>query len=139
MPLREFLDESGTTWLAWSTVPRSGANVRAAYADGWLSFQVGGGQDRRRLAPVPHGWEAASEDELRAYLGRARPPERSEAAGATAEAVAQKREEEAAETVERDRAERTGPAPGTVSVDDGALERIKKILREIRIERDDRP
>jgi hypothetical protein len=135
MPLREFMDESGRTWLAWSTVPRSGANVRAAYAEGWLSFQVGGGQDRRRLVPVPQGWEAASEEELRAYLGRARPPERAESLSGTAEVVAQKREEEAAEAVERDRAVRTPPATG--SIDGGALERVRKILREIRIERGD--
>lgn len=135
MPLREFVDEGGTTWLAWSTFPRSGANVRAAYAEGWLSFQVAGGQDRRRLVPVPQGWEAASEDELRAYLRRARPPERAESVSA-AEVVAQKREEEAAEAVERDRAERRRPEGGA-STHGGALERIKKILRDIRIDRDD--
>jgi hypothetical protein len=127
MPLREFMDEGGTVWLAWSTVPRSGANVRAAYAEGWLSFQVGGGQ------------EAASEDELRAYLGRARPPERAEALSGTAEVVAEEREEQAAGALERDRAERLPPKQRASSIDGGALERIRKILRGIRVGRDDGP
>jgi hypothetical protein len=139
MPLREFMDEGGTTWLAWSTSPRSGANVRTAYAHGWLSFQAEGGEDRRRLAPVPQGWETASEDELRTYLGRAGQPERTDLLSGTAEAVAQKREEQRAETAERAHAERTPPEPPASPVDGGALERIRNILRDIRVGRDDGP
>jgi hypothetical protein len=137
MPLREFVDESGVAWLAWSTVPRSGANVRAQYAGGWLTFQLGTGEDRRRLIPVPDAWEAASEDELRAYLRRARPMERVELLSGTAEAAAQRREEEAAETRERDRAEDSGEQPVAPSTDDrGALHRIREILHGIRIGRE---
>ena len=139
MPLREFVDEGGATWLAWSTFPRSGANVRTAYADGWLSFQAGGGEDRRRLVPVPQGWEAASQDELRTCLHRARPLERAGSPSGTAEAVAQEREEEVAESAELGRAERTRPEPRASSIDGGALERIRKILRGIRVKRDDAP
>lgn len=139
MPLREFVDEDGTVWLAWSTFPRSGANVRPAFADGWLSFQTGGGEDRRRLVPVPQGWEAASENELRAYLRRASPTERAESLSGTAQAMAQKREEAVAEILERDRAERIRADPRTPSSNGGALERIRRILRGIRVERDDGP
>ncbi|MGZ8375636.1 MAG: hypothetical protein ACXWZS_06545 [Gemmatirosa sp.] len=42
---------------------RSRAHV-AARAEGWLAFQAG--TVRRRLVPIPDGWEALSESELRA-------------------------------------------------------------------------
>lgn len=135
MPLREFADEGGTVWLAWSTLPRSGANVRPQYADGWLSFQIDGGDVRFRLSPVPPAWDAASEDELRAYLRRAVPLERAESPSGTAEVLAKQREEQVAEIVERDRAERNRREPGASPMDGGALERIKKILRGIHVGR----
>jgi hypothetical protein len=65
MPYREITDDGGV-WVVFSTHPRSGANVRARYADGWLSFHRG--QERRRLAPVPHAWEDAPDDQLRQWL-----------------------------------------------------------------------
>jgi hypothetical protein len=133
MPLREFVDESGRAWLAWGTVPRSGANVRTRYAEGWLSFQSGDGQDRRRLIPVPKAWESASEDDLRAYLRSARPAETGASPEEMSHDVAQKREEEAAETLERDRGERTREGRGTVS---RGVDRIREILSGIRIGRD---
>jgi hypothetical protein len=135
MPLREFVDEGGKAWLAWSTVPRSGANVRARYAEGWLSFQGGGGEDRRRLAPLPEGWEHASDDELRAYLRSARPTGAGASPSGTADDLAaQKREEEAAETAERKKAERTRGDPGAPG---RGIDRIRAILRGIRIGRED--
>lgn len=126
-------------WLAWSTFPGSGANVRAVYADGWLSFQVGGGEERRRLFPVSQGWDAASEDELRTSLRRVRPPGRAESLGGTVEVVAQKRDEEVADSMESDRAERTRSTPGALLHEWQRPPAVRKILREIRAAQDDAP
>jgi hypothetical protein len=52
--------------MLWSTYRGAHANVRPEYAGGWLSFHCGA--SRRRLAPVPRGWESADEDQLRGYL-----------------------------------------------------------------------
>jgi hypothetical protein len=71
MGYREFVDASGTEWRAWETRPRTGANVRRALAAGWLSFE--NEDERRRLTPVPRGWDGGSEDDLRVWLGRAKP------------------------------------------------------------------
>jgi hypothetical protein len=38
---------------------------------GWLAFESR--EEKRRLAPVPAGWETASDDELREFLTRAAP------------------------------------------------------------------
>jgi hypothetical protein len=66
MPYRELADDDGDAWIVFSTQPRSGANVRPQYADGWLSFQRGA--ERRRVAPIPSGWDAAGDDQLRLWL-----------------------------------------------------------------------
>ena len=71
MAYREFTDEGGTSWRAWDTYPGSAANVRPGFEGGWLGFECEG--ERRRLAPVPAGWEEASDDDLRAMLARAQP------------------------------------------------------------------
>jgi hypothetical protein len=65
MPYREIADEGGA-WIVFSTQPRSGANVRPRYADGWLSFHRG--SERRRLSPIPEGWEGAGDDQMKAWL-----------------------------------------------------------------------
>ncbi len=71
MAYREFTDEGGTSWRAWDTYPGSAANVRPGFEGGWLGFECEA--ERRRLAPVPDGWEEASEDGLREMLARAQP------------------------------------------------------------------
>ena len=71
MAYREFTDDGGTSWRAWDTYPGSAANVRPGFEGGWLGFECEA--ERRRLAPVPDGWEEASDDELRALLARAQP------------------------------------------------------------------
>lgn len=123
MPLREFVDDRGTAWLVWSTLPRSGANVRAQYANGWLSFQISTGEDRRRLVPLPNDWEHASDDQIRAYLRLARATTETSGLNETTADVAQHRAEDIVETVER---EKQSPSSGGV-------ERIKNILSTIRI------
>lgn len=71
MAYREFTDGGGVSWRAWDTYPGSAANVRPGFESGWLGFECE--QERRRLAPVPPGWETASDDELRAMLAEAQP------------------------------------------------------------------
>lgn len=92
MALREFKDPQGTPWLAWDVPPprlyqavRSGDDRRVAgtpgYAPerrkqperrrrslmaglerGWICFESP--TEKRRLAPPPEGWDAASDEEL---------------------------------------------------------------------------
>lgn len=61
MALREFTDESGRAWCAWDTRPTS-AQVRPEFADGWLTFESEG--EKRRLSPVPDGWDTLPIDRL---------------------------------------------------------------------------
>lgn len=45
--------------------------VRAPLVSGWLTFESRG--ERRRLAPIPDGWEGAPLELLRAWLASAEP------------------------------------------------------------------
>jgi hypothetical protein len=98
MALREFTDRGGREWRVWDTHPKAhGAGVPSRSAKflanaerltseggelpaapqlytpgregGWLTFTCG--PDKRRLSPIPGGWETASAAELETYLGRA--------------------------------------------------------------------
>ena len=64
--LREFKDTKGVEWLVWDVFPSAGAGEQrisdpgAAFphrelADGWLCFESG--SEKRRVAPIPPGWE----------------------------------------------------------------------------------
>jgi hypothetical protein len=103
MPYREIIDDGGV-WVVFSTQPWSGANVRPRYASGWLSFHRG--VERRRLSPIPSGWEAAEDTQLRLWLREsevvAKATEDGEALGGSA----------AAEGVRLDARDGTA-APGT--------------------------
>lgn len=69
MALREFSDEHGSRWQVWSTYPTTAKNeerVREQLSSGWLTFLSG--KTRKRLVPVPSGWETATDDDLRAWL-----------------------------------------------------------------------
>jgi hypothetical protein len=54
----EFTDRTGRLWRVWHTRPRH-SEARSAlpedWRDGWLTFESGA--EKRRLAPVPAGWE----------------------------------------------------------------------------------
>ena len=52
-------------------VPDRRRALSRALGDGWLAFQSG--QDRRRLAPIPPGWEGADAATLARYLLAAAP------------------------------------------------------------------
>ena len=94
MALREFGGLGGRRWEVWDTIPstprdyadtamgrllssrpevESGAGIPGRFTpgreSGWLTFASG--TERRRLSPIPEGWESCGEEELRRYLTRA--------------------------------------------------------------------
>ena len=94
MPHRRMQDETGRWWDVWDTRPtiidrRAGrerrrgnrvagdrrqkseprVSVEPEFRKGWLAFQSG--NDWRRVGPIPDAWDALSDRELLALLGRA--------------------------------------------------------------------
>jgi hypothetical protein len=58
MTTRNLIDSSGTIWEVFEVYPgekRTADRVPAAFREGWLCFQSF--TERRRLAPIPKGWE----------------------------------------------------------------------------------
>ena len=97
MAHRKVTDQFGHEWDVWEVNPtsidrraraepriveRRGANIGYAgrvhdrLRNGWLAFQST--HEKRRLSPVPPGWETLSDDEILTLLERAvkatRPP-----------------------------------------------------------------
>lgn len=66
MAYREFTDDGGRAWRVWDTYPQKRELVSPGFQDGWLSFEADG--EKRRLAPVPPGWEEGTEVHLRVLL-----------------------------------------------------------------------
>src|SRR5881394_3704998 len=68
MAHRTFVDRIGMTWEVWDVRPSSPVLLVAsereeqALPEGWLCFQSG--STRKRLFPIPDGWESMAEDEL---------------------------------------------------------------------------
>jgi hypothetical protein len=62
MAIREFTDSAGIAWRVWSTTPRAGAVYDESHKAGWLTFESAG--VRKRLAPIPRGWEEATSERL---------------------------------------------------------------------------
>ena len=87
MAHREFTDANGTHWQAWAVIPSSAERRRAgerrfgsrarrdrrqreelrvhmddALTRGWLVFESD--HEKRRLLPIPPGWEQRTDDEL---------------------------------------------------------------------------
>ena len=69
--LREFKDEKGTDWLVWDVYPTNDGDRMAdapsvfphrEFSDGWLCFESK--YEKRRVTPVPVGWEEFSEARL---------------------------------------------------------------------------
>jgi hypothetical protein len=98
MAHREFMDSSRITWEVWDVYPAlgdrrgplgdrrhfmresadrravlgvAGVRVSPEYERGWLAFQSG--LERRRLAPVPSGWEGLDPPDLERLCQAARP------------------------------------------------------------------
>ena len=114
MAYREFTDDGGTSWRAWDTYPGSAANVRPGFEGGWLGFECEA--ERRRLAPVPAGWEEASDDDLRAMLARAQPNRPTRATPAE----------------ELPAGEAPAPAPDSPSSPDDGVSRSRAVLERVR-------
>ncbi len=70
MANREFTDDAGVHWTVWSTIPSGGHVLNAEFAEGWLTFESSA-MTRRRLAPIPLGWENLGAAELSALCRRA--------------------------------------------------------------------
>ena len=96
MAHREFTDSTEVTWNVWDVYPALGdrrtptgdrrrfmretvdrrttfnpARVSPEYEQGWLAFQSS--TERRRLAPVPEGWETLDAQSLERLCQAARP------------------------------------------------------------------
>jgi hypothetical protein len=97
MPHRQFTDSKQTKWEVWDVEPsdaerrtnqrdrrrarrtsgerrkvedRSRVRVKSSLAHGWLAFESK--HDRRRLAPIPTGWESLDEASLERLCEQAR-------------------------------------------------------------------
>jgi hypothetical protein len=74
MSTRTFRDEGGTDWQAWEVLPGTHLTTRMRLstllpddmAGGWLTFESA--SEKRRVYPIPPGWEDASDDMLRLLL-----------------------------------------------------------------------
>jgi hypothetical protein len=89
MPYRTLTDALGSTWQVWSVHPehdggdRPSVAVAPQLARGWLVFErlaaagalpaAAAPAEKRRLAPVPPGWETAPDRTLRTLLSDAAP------------------------------------------------------------------
>lgn len=80
--LRGFTDSMGVEWRVWEVFPRAGSLTTAetfstaklkgtVYAEGWLCFESG--SEKRRLAPIPAGWQAQEHADLQQLLEQATP------------------------------------------------------------------
>jgi hypothetical protein len=79
MALRTFVSHDGSLWNVWNVVPTLVHNERkvslsTGMTHGWLCFECGG--VKRRIVPVPSGWEEWSEAELDSALATAQSVER---------------------------------------------------------------
>jgi hypothetical protein len=83
---RIFEDIRGRRWRAYAVHPSSSSIESGAlpdsYREGWLSFETA--DERRRVAPIPAGWEELSIDELQLLCHQAqRAPKRISGGRAT--------------------------------------------------------
>jgi hypothetical protein len=76
MALRNFIDSTGRGWRVWSVVPQYGwgrddDTFTPGLEGGWLCFEHA--EEKRRLSPIPDGWEEADAEAMEGYLQRAAP------------------------------------------------------------------
>jgi hypothetical protein len=72
--LREILDENATLWQVFDVHPATeaeGAVLTGTFVHGWLCFLSEKG--RRRITPIPEGWEQMTDHALRRLLSVAPP------------------------------------------------------------------
>jgi hypothetical protein len=66
MAYREFLDSAEIRWRVWATLPTVGKVLSKGFEHGWLTFESSA--ERRRLVPIPEGWEDFSDARIRNLL-----------------------------------------------------------------------
>lgn len=80
--LRAFTDSTGLEWRVWDVLPTTavsdaavaaltGSLQHTAFANGWLCFESV--SEKRRLAPIPQGWEFNDPQLLEQLRQRATP------------------------------------------------------------------
>lgn len=81
--LRGFTDSTGVEWRVWEVFPsQAGENLSSyplarsslngsPFAAGWLCFEST--IEKRRLAPIPAGWQSLERTTLEEFLARATP------------------------------------------------------------------
>lgn len=79
--LRGFTDSTGVEWRVWEVFPTKAGETFVQYserslketpfANGWLCFESPAG--KRRLAPIPEGWEFRDITALEALCREAAP------------------------------------------------------------------
>jgi hypothetical protein len=78
MAVREFSDTLGREWRAWDVTPddlspktKDEDYLAQLYHTGWIVFETKGGDDKRRLYPIPKGWSELPDAELAVLLQKA--------------------------------------------------------------------
>ena len=78
MPTREFSDALGVSWRVWDVKPddlnprtQDETYLAQLYVTGWMVFENAAGDDKRRLYPIPTGWEDLPDAELEVLLQKA--------------------------------------------------------------------
>lgn len=78
MAVREFTDSKGRQWRAWDVTPdelsprtKDEDYLAQLYYTGWIVFEAVAGEDKRRLYPVPKGWNELPVAELEVLLRKA--------------------------------------------------------------------
>jgi hypothetical protein len=78
MAVREFTDSAGKQWRAWDVAPdelnprtKDEDYLAQLYFTGWIVFEAFDGGDKRRLYPIPRGWDQLPEPELEVLLRKA--------------------------------------------------------------------
>src|SRR4051794_5953114 len=69
IPHRTFRTDEGREWHVWQVNPDAAALEYVR--EGWLCFESG--EERRRFAPIPHGWEHLADEILRFILSVSSP------------------------------------------------------------------
>lgn len=69
MQVREFVGADGRAWRVWAVRPVMHQPVLGS--ESWLCFESG--TDKRRLSPVPGGWDSCSAEQLAALCSAAAP------------------------------------------------------------------
>ena len=78
MPVREFKDGRGREWRVWDVRPddlnprtKDEDYLAQLYYTGWMVFESKSGDDKRRLYPIPKGWDELPDAELEVLLQKA--------------------------------------------------------------------